>query len=187
MSFVEIFLIGVGLSMDAFAISICKGLSLKEYKIKYSVISGAYFGIAQAVMPLIGFLLGTQFREIIKAFDHWTAFILLTIIGANMIRESFSKEEDSNNNKFDFKTMFLLAIATSIDALVVGVTFAFLTVNIIPAIIIIGCTTFAFSAVGVRIGKVFGAWLKSKAELTGGVILILMGLKILIEHLVLKR
>lgn len=182
MGFIELFILAVGLSMDAFAVSICKGLSVQKLKPRHAVIAGAYFGGFQALMPLIGWLLGRQFEELIKSVDHWIAFALLTIIGANMIRESFGKDEELNDS-FSFKTMLPLAVATSIDALAVGVTFAFLEVQIVPAISLIGVTTFAISAAGVKIGNVFGTKYKSKAELAGGIILILLGIKILIEHL----
>ncbi len=182
MGFIELFILAVGLSMDAFAVSICKGLSVQRLRPRHALICGAYFGGFQALMPLIGWLLGRQFEELIKSIDHWIAFGLLVLIGANMIRESFGKEEELNDS-FSFKTMLPLAIATSIDALAVGVTFAFLEVQIVPAISLIGVTTFAISAAGVKIGNVFGAKYKSKAELAGGIILILLGIKILIEHL----
>lgn len=182
MGFIELFILAVGLSMDAFAVSICKGLSVQRLRPRHALICGAYFGGFQALMPLIGWLLGRQFEELIKSIDHWIAFGLLVLIGANMIRESFGKDEEVNDS-FSFKTMLPLAIATSIDALAVGVTFAFLEVQIVPAILLIGVTTFAISAAGVKIGNVFGAKYKSKAELAGGMILILLGIKILIEHL----
>lgn len=182
MGFIELFILAVGLSMDAFAVSICKGLSVQRLRPRHAIIAGAYFGGFQALMPLIGWLLGRQFEELIKSIDHWIAFGLLVIIGANMIRESFGKDEEVNDS-FSFKTMLPLAIATSIDALAVGVTFAFLDVQIVTAILLIGVTTFAISAAGVKIGNVFGAKYKSKAELAGGIILILLGIKILIEHL----
>ncbi len=182
MGFIELFILAVGLSMDAFAVSICKGLSVQRLRPRHALICGAYFGGFQALMPLIGWLLGRQFEELIKSIDHWIAFGLLVLIGANMIRESFGKDEEVNDS-FSFKTMLPLAIATSIDALAVGVTFAFLDVQIVPAISLIGVTTFAISAAGVKIGNVFGAKYKSKAELAGGMILILLGIKILIEHL----
>ena len=178
----EIFLLAVGLSMDAFAVSVCKGLSVQRLKPRHGAICGAYFGGFQALMPLIGWLLGRQFESLIKNIDHWIAFVLLVLIGANMVRESFGKDEELNDS-FSFKTMLPLAIATSIDALAVGVTFAFLEVQIVPAILLIGVTTFAISAAGVKTGNVFGAKYKSKAELAGGIILILLGTKILIEHL----
>ena len=178
----EIFLRAVGLSMDAFAVSVCKGLSVQRLKPRHGAICGAYFGGFQALMPLIGWLLGRQFESLIKNIDHWIAFVLLVLIGANMVRESFGKDEEVNDS-FSFKTMLPLAVATSIDALAVGVTFAFLDVNIWIAIALIGVTTFTLSAVGVKIGNVFGAKYKSKAELAGGIILIALGIKILIEHL----
>lgn len=182
MGIIELILLSVGLAMDAFAVSICKGLSVRELKPKHGLIAGAYFGGFQALMPLIGWLLGRQFEELIKSVDHWIAFGLLVLIGANMIRESFGGE-DEQNASFSFKAMLPLAIATSIDALAVGVTFAFLEVNIVPAITLIGVITFAISAAGVKIGNVFGTRFKSKAEFAGGVILILLGIKILVEHL----
>ncbi len=182
MGIIELILLSVGLAMDAFAVSICKGLSVRELKPKHGLIAGAYFGGFQALMPLIGWLLGRQFEELIKSVDHWIAFGLLVLIGANMIRESFGGE-DEQNASFSFKAMLPLAIATSIDALAVGVTFAFLEVNIVLAITLIGVITFAISAAGVKIGNVFGTRFKSKAEFAGGVILILLGIKILVEHL----
>ena len=182
MGIIELILLSVGLAMDAFAVSICKGLSVRELKPKHGLIAGAYFGGFQALMPLIGWLLGRQFEEPIKSVDHWIAFGLLVLIGANMIRESFGGE-DEQNASFSFKAMLPLAIATSIDALAVGVTFAFLEVNIVLAITLIGVITFAISAAGVKIGNVFGTRFKSKAEFAGGVILILLGIKILVEHL----
>lgn len=180
MGLLELFVLAVGLSMDAFAVSICKGLSLGKIKAKHMCIAGAWFGGFQALMPLIGYFLGSFFAEAITKYDHWIAFVLLILIGGNMIKEAFGKEEELNN-AMDVKTMFLLAVATSIDALAVGVTFAFLQVQIVPAIIFIGAVTFAFSAVGIKIGSIFGTKYKSKAEFIGGVILILIGLKILLE------
>lgn len=182
MGLAELFLIGLGLSMDAFAVSISKGLSMKKMIWRNAVVAGMYFGIFQAAMPLIGYLLGSQFEEKITSIDHWVAFVLLVIIGGNMIKES--REEDKKlDESFRFKTMLLLAVATSIDALAVGITFAFLSVNIYLAIIIIGITTFLVSILGVRIGNLFGSRYRSKAELAGGLILIGMGIKILIEHM----
>lgn len=178
----EIIILAVGLSMDAFAVSICKGLSVKKLKPRHCVISGLYFGGFQAGMPLIGWLLGKQFESLIKSVDHWIAFALLCLIGANMIRESFG-DPDELNASFSPRTMLPLAVATSIDALAVGVTFAFLDVDILSAVLIIGCTTFLFSAAGVKIGNIFGTKFKSKAELLGGIVLIAIGIKILIEHL----
>lgn len=184
MGFLELFLIAVGLSMDAFAVAICKGLSVRKLKFSHMLITGAYFGVFQAVMPLIGYYLGQTFESYITSFDHWMAFVLLSLIGANMIRESFSKEEEEQNASFSFKTMLPLAVATSIDALAVGVTFGLMQgVNIFSAVGLIGVTTFVLSFVGVKIGNVFGSKYKSKAELVGGIILILMGIKILLEHL----
>lgn len=182
MGVLEICVIAVGLSMDAFAVSICKGLSVKKVSLRHALIAGLYFGGFQALMPLLGYLLGATFESLITSFDHWIAFILLGLIGANMIREGFSGEE-SLNASFDFKTMLPLAIATSIDALAVGVTFAFLKVNIWLAILLIGLITFLFSAIGVKVGNLFGSKFKAKAEILGGAVLILMGIKILLEHL----
>ena len=179
----ELFVIAVGLSMEAFAVSICKGLTLKKAKLQYSLIAGAYFGGFQALMPLIGYLLGTSFQSLITSIDHWIAFVLLGLIGFNMVKESREEESEHFDDRFDFKTMIPFAVATSIDALAVGVTFAFLQVDILPAICLIGCTTFVFSAVGIRIGNLFGMKYKSGSELFGGIILILMGVKILLEHL----
>lgn len=183
MSLPELFIIAVGLSMDAFAVSICKGLSMSRMSWKNALITGLYFGGFQAGMPLLGYLLGSQFKDAITSFDHWVAFILLGIIGINMIRESFNKEEECLDASMDIKNMVMLAIATSIDALAVGVTFAFLKVRIIPAVSFIGIITFTLSAAGVKVGNLFGSKFKSRAEFAGGAILILMGIKILIDHL----
>lgn len=183
MGILELFVLAVGLSMDAFAVSICKGLALNRITVKNTVIVGAWFGGFQALMPVIGYFLGVQFKDYITSVDHWIAFVLLGIIGANMIKEAFSKDEEKEDSSLGVKTMFLLAIATSIDALAVGVTFAFLNVNILYAVVFIGITTFILSMAGVKIGNVFGAKYKSKAELAGGIILILLGVKILLEHL----
>ena len=177
----ELILIAVGLSMDAFAVSICKGLSTTKLKAKHVLLAGIYFGGFQALMPLLGYLLGTSFLSLIESIDHWIAFILLSLIGINMIRES--GKEESQNDSFDFKTMLLLAIATSIDALAAGVSFAVLKVNIFFTIAAIGIITFILSCIGVIIGSKFGSKFKSKAEILGGVILILMGIKILLNHL----
>lgn len=181
----ELFVIAVGLSMDAFAVSVCKGLCVKKVEVKHMAIVGGYFGGFQALMPLIGYLLGVQFQGLIEQVDHWIAFLLLGIIGINMIKESREQEEENvcSTNPFAWKSMFPLAIATSIDALAVGVTLAFLKVSIIPAICFIGVITFLLSAVGIRVGNVFGIKYKSRAELAGGIILVLMGMKILLEHL----
>lgn len=183
MTLFEIILVGIGLSMDAFAVSICKGLSMKKLKWKNAVIVGAYFGLFQAIMPLSGYLLGTTFSDLVISIDHWIAFILLTTIGGKMLKEAYSNNEEDENDKLDFKTMLVLAIATSIDALAVGITFAFFEINIIKAISIIGFLTFTISAIGVIIGNKFGHKFQGKAEIVGGVILILIGLKILVEHL----
>lgn len=181
MGFIELLVIAIGLSMDAFAIAICKGLSVTRVEKKHLLSAGLWFGGAQALMPLIGYLLGSSFRELIESIDHWFSFILLALIGINMIREAFGKTEQLDDS-FSAKAMFPLAIADSIDALVVGVTFAFLKVNIIPAVILIGITTFLFSVAGVKIGNKFGEKYKSRAELVGGIILILMGVYILLDH-----
>lgn len=180
MSILELFILAVGLSMDAFAVSVCKGLSLGKIKPKHICIAGAWFGGFQALMPLIGYFLGSFFAEMIEKYDHWVAFVLLAIIGGNMIKESFGKDEKVDSS-MDVKSMLLLAIATSIDALAVGVTFAFLQVQIVPAVSFIGVITFIFSAVGVKIGSLFGTKYKSKAELFGGIVLVLIGIKILLE------
>lgn len=178
----ELLLIAVGLSMDAFAIAICKGLSVGKIENKHFIITGLWFGGAQAVMPLIGYLLGTSFQSFIEQIDHWIAFVLLGIIGLGMIKESREQCKPLDAS-FSAKVMFPLAIADSIDALAAGVTFAFLDVKIIPAVILIGVITFAFSAFGVWLGNRFGERYKAKAELAGGIILIIMGTKILLEHL----
>ena len=184
MTFFELFLIGIGLSMDAFAVSICKGLSMQKIDKKYTLCIGLFFGGFQALMPLTGYLLGSQFSGYIERFDHWIAFVLLALIGFNMIKESREEEEEEKPYAgVNFKELLILAVATSIDALAVGVTFAFLQVNIVSAITIIGCTTFVISIAGVYVGNVFDSRYKSRAELTGGIILILIGLKILLEHL----
>ena len=183
MGIVELFLIAVGLSMDAFAVAVCKGLAMKKCTWTKAGIVGLYFGVFQAGMPLIGYVLGVQFKDFITSIDHWIAFILLGIIGFNMVKESLEQDTESCDASVDVRTMLLLAIATSIDALAVGVTFAFLQVKIVPAVSFIGVTTFIISVAGVKIGNIFGAKYKSKAELAGGIILILMGVKILLEHL----
>ncbi len=179
----ELFVIAVGLSMDAFAVSICKGLSVRKATARHALCAGLYFGGFQALMPAVGYLLGSQFESLITSVDHWIAFILLGIIGGSMIREALSHEEEKLDDSFAVKAMLTLAVATSIDALAVGVTFAFLRVDIVPAVCFIGVVTFCFSALGIKIGNVFGAKFKSKAELFGGAVLILMGVKILLEHL----
>ena len=188
MNFGELFLLAVGVSMDAFAVSICKGLGTKQARLRQCATCGLWFGGFQALMPLIGFYLGSLFYSVISGFDHWVAFALLALIGVNMLREAFGKEEECDecgeNADFGVKTMFLMAIATSIDALAVGISLAMAgNVNIFVAIGFIGAVTCIFSAVGVKIGNVFGGKFEKKAEITGGVILILLGLKILLEHL----
>ena len=187
MGLFELFLIAVGLSMDAFAVSVCKGLAMCRCTWKKAGIVGLWFGGFQALMPLAGFLLGIQFQSLITAIDHWIAFILLGIIGINMIREALREGDECDccdtDESLDVKNMLTLAVATSIDALAVGITFAFLKVEIIPAVCFIGIITFTLSAAGVKIGNIFGAKYKSKAELAGGMILIFMGIKILLEHL----
>ena len=183
MGFWELAVLAVGLSMDAFAVSVCKGLALPRVSWKECCIAGAWFGGFQALMPLLGYLLGTQFERFVTSVDHWIAFVLLGLIGANMIRESREHDEENLSDSFSFGTMLPLAVATSIDALAVGVTFAFLQVSILPAVCFIGATTFVLSCIGIRIGHVFGLKYKSRAELFGGAVLILMGIKILLEHL----
>ena len=179
----EILLISIGLAMDAFAVSICKGLSLKTMSWKKAIIVGLYFGFFQALMPLIGYFLGATFESVVTKVDHWIAFILLGIIGINMLKEAFGNDEENQNDKVDFKTMIMLAIATSIDALAVGITFAFFKVNMVIATIMIGIVTFAICVIGVKIGNKFGDKYERKAEVVGGLILIFMGIKILLEHL----
>ena len=181
MGFWELFILAVGLSMDAFAVSVCKGLSLGKIKAKHMCLAGIWFGGFQVLMPLVGYFLGSFFADVITKYSHWIAFALLAFLGAKMIKESFESEELDDN--MGWKTMLVLAVATSIDASAVGVTFAFLDVNILFAVIVIGVTTFAFSAAGVKIGSVFGEKYKSKAEIAGGIILILIGLKILLDGL----
>ncbi len=186
MGLFELFLIGIGLSMDAFAVAVCKGLCMTKINKKYAVIIALFFGGFQFLMPVIGWLLGTQFESYIVSFDHWIAFALLAFIGGKMIYEAVSDDEDeacSVDKKLDLKELMLLAVATSIDALAVGITFAFLKVSILPAAGLIGVVTFTLSLAGVVIGNRFGNRYKKKAEICGGVILILIGLKILLEHL----
>ena len=187
MSFVELFFIAVGLSMDAFAVSICLGLNMEKVTTKKLFIVGLYFGTFQAVMPLIGFLVAALFTAKIVAFDHWIAFGLLCFLGGKMMVGSLKKEDGEQPCKketsISHMVMFPLAVATSIDALAVGVSLAFLRVSIIPAVSFIGVTTFIISVLGVRIGYIFGVKCKSKAEFIGGVILVLIGIKILLEHL----
>ena len=185
----ELLLLAVGVSMDAFAVSICKGLAMKKATLKAGLTCGVWFGGFQALMPTIGFFLGTLFADAISAVDHWVAFVLLGVIGANMLKEAFSKEEeccccDERNADMSVKTMFLMAVATSIDALAVGISLAMAgNVNIWLAAAFIGICTCTFSACGVKIGNVFGSRYEKKAQIAGGVILVLLGLKILLEHL----
>ena len=189
MGFFELFLLAIGLSMDAFAVSICKGLAMKKADVKGMTICGTWFGGFQALMPLIGFFLGTLFASAIEAIDHWVAFGLLGLIGFNMLKEALVKEEEcgfceNNDADLSVKTMFVMAVATSIDALAVGISLAMAgNVNIWIAVILIGITTFVLSATGVKVGSVFGGKFEKKAQLAGGIILICLGIKILLEHL----
>lgn len=183
MGIIELFLIAFGLSMDAFAVAVCKGLALKKIKPRHCIKAGLLFGGFQALMPLIGYFCGYWFRDYISAFDHWIAFVLLAILGAKMIMEALSDKDEETDSAMDFKNMLVLAVATSIDALAAGISFAFLDVNIWWAIGFIGCITFILSGIGIKIGSIFGAKFKSKAEILGGLILIIMGIKILLEHL----
>ena len=184
MGFAELLLLGVGLSMDAFAVSVCKGLAMKKATLKAELTCGVWFGGFQALMPLIGFYLGTLFAEAIQAFDHWVAFGLLALIGGNMLKEAFGGEEECPCADLSVKTMFLMAVATSIDALAVGISLAMVgNVDIFFAVTLIGICTCTLSMLGVKIGNVFGSRFESKAEIAGGVILIALGVKILLEHL----
>lgn len=183
MSIPELLLIALGLSMDAFAVAVCKGLALRKVRLRHMVSCGLYFGLAQALMPVTGWLLGVNFRQMIESIDHWIAFVLLGCIGMNMLREALGPEDDAPDASFRFSDMALLAVATSIDALAIGVTFAFLQVNIAAAAVCIGAITCALSMLGVKLGGAFGRKWKARAEFTGGAILILMGLKILLEHI----
>lgn len=185
MGIIELFILAVGLSMDAFAVSVCKGLAMKKAPAKAMALCGAWFGGFQALMPLIGFFLGTLFIDAISAIDHWIAFALLALIGINMLREALGKDEgEQTDADLSVRTMFVMAVATSIDALAVGISLAMAGVgNIYLAVLLIGATTFALSAVGVKVGSVFGSKYEKKAEIVGGVILILLGVKILLEHL----
>ena len=178
----ELLLIAVGLSMDAFAVSVCKGLSVRRLSLRHALLAGLWFGGFQFLMPVLGWLVGYRFEALIASVDHWIAFVLLGLIGANMIKESFAEGEKLDDD-FGVRPMLLLAVATSIDALAVGVTFAFLDVNIWSSVMIIGVTTCVLSMIGVKVGSVFGAKYEKRAELCGGVILILLGQKILLEHL----
>ena len=183
MTLTELFILAVGLSMDAFAVSVCKGLALPRIKLKHALIVGLWFGGFQALMPVLGYLLGARFAQYIASVDHWLAFVLLAVIGGNMIREARSGETEEADASLAFRPMLTMAVATSIDALAVGVTFAFLSVKVIPAVTLIGTVTCLLSMLGVKLGNRFGVRYKAKAELAGGVILVLLGLKILLEHL----
>ncbi len=185
MGFLELFLLAVGLSMDAFAVALCKGLCMQRLDKRQATLIATFFGGFQALMPVIGWFLGTQFERYITSIDHWIAYVLLAIIGINMLKEAFSKEEEEVDCtiKQDIKDLLLLAIATSIDALAVGITFAFLQVKVLPAVLLIGCTTFVLSFIGVWAGNRFGLKYQKKAQMAGGAVLILMGLKILLDHL----
>lgn len=187
MGILELFLIGVGLSMDAFAVAVCQGLCMPKINWRHAGIIALFFGGFQALMPFAGWLLGSQFAGYIQSFDHWVAFILLALIGGNMVREALAPEEEKVScavtTKLDYKQLLLMAVATSIDALAVGVTFAFFEVSIVPAVSVIGCTTFCISLAGVAVGNYFGVRYKKRAEVTGGIILVLLGIKILLEHL----
>ncbi|MEL4106161.1 manganese efflux pump MntP family protein [Oscillospiraceae bacterium WX1] len=186
MSIAELLLLALGLSMDAVAVSICKGLSMQKVSLKNAAVVGVWFGGFQAAMPLLGYLLGTSFAGFIQTYAHWVAFVLLAAIGLNMIREALRQKEDEAAEKTDCpitaRAMFVMAIATSIDALAVGVTFAFLEVSVLPAVLTIGVMTFGLSMAGVKIGNAFGSRFQSIAEILGGVILCLLGLKVLLEH-----
>lgn len=187
MTVVELFLIAVGVSMDAFAVSICKGLSVRKLRPRHAFSVAMWFGGFQALMPLLGYFVGIRFSDFVTEVDHWIAFALLSVIGANMIKESRdSSAECEHDSDYSFRKMLALALATSIDALAIGVSFAFLKINIWTAILLIGVTTAMFSGVGLKIGNVFGCRYKSKAEMTGGLILIIMGVRILVEHLFLS-
>ena len=183
MDLLTLLTLAVGLAMDAFAVSICKGLAMREKVLKKGIIVGLWFGGFQALMPTIGFFLGTQFKDQITSIDHWIAFVLLGLIGINMVKEALSNDEEQADDSIAVKEMFMLAVATSLDALAVGITFAFLNVHIVSAASMIGVCTFLISFAGVKIGNIFGTKYKSKAELAGGIILILLGFKILFEHL----
>lgn len=183
MGIIEIILLSIGLAMDAFAVSVCKGISMKKMDWKKACIIGLWFGVFQMLMPLLGYFLGSTFESVVTNIDHWIAFILLGVIGVNMIKESFSTETENCNDNISFKTMFVLAVATSIDALAIGITFAFFQVNLIFALTSIGIITFVMSVIGTKIGNRFGIKYENTAELIGGVILVILGIKILLEHL----
>jgi len=186
MSLASLILLAFALSMDAFAVAICKGLAMQKITLRKALIVGLYFGVFQAGMPILGYFLGSFFEHLVTSIDHWIAFILLSAIGVKMIREALSCSNEEADDSLSFKTMIVLAIATSIDALAVGITLAFLQVNIYYSATFIGITTFSLSTIGVKIGNVFGTKYKSRAELVGGTVLIIIGIKILIEHLFLR-
>lgn len=183
MGIIELVILSIGLAMDAFAVAVCKGLSMSKMKWKNAIIIGLYFGFFQGFMPIIGYLLGVNFQDKISSIDHWIAFILLGAIGINMLKEALSKDCEKQNDSVKFKDMIVLAIATSIDALAIGITFAFLKVNVVLAVSLIGVITFVISVIGVKIGNIFGDKYEKKAEFAGGLILILLGVEILLEHL----
>ncbi len=185
MGILELFMVAIGLSMDAFAVALCKGLNMKKLNYRHALIIGAFFGGFQGIMPLFGWILGRQFEQYITSFDHWIAFILLAFIGGKMLMEAFNGDEEvlESNEQLNIKELVVLAIATSIDALAVGITFAFFQVSILPSITLIGITTFILSVIGVVLGNRFGVKFKSKAEIAGGFVLIFIGVKILLEHL----
>lgn len=183
MGFGELFILAVGLAMDAFAVAVCKGLAIRELKVRQALLVGLWFGLFQGLMPAAGYLLGSAFTGLVQSVDHWIAFVLLSIIGGNMIREGVRGDEEDCDPSLSFHVMLMLAVATSIDALAVGITFAFLNVPILAAVLFIGVITFAISAAGVKLGNIFGMRYRAKAEIFGGSVLILIGLKILLEHL----
>ena len=182
MGLIELFILAVGLSMDAFAVSVCKGLAMEHATWRRAVVPGLWFGAFQGLMPLLGWLLGSRFAQYITAVDHWIAFALLVILGVNMLREARSADDGAADASLGVKTMLAMAVATSIDALAVGITFAFLEVAIVPAVCFIACVTFVISTLGVKVGALFGDRFQAKAEALGGIILIVLGVKILLEH-----
>lgn len=182
MGLIELFILAVGLSMDAFAVSVCKGLAMERPTWRRAVVPGLWFGAFQGLMPLLGWLLGSRFAQYITAVDHWIAFALLVILGVNMLREARRADDGEADASLGVKTMLAMAVATSIDALAVGITFAFLTVDIVPAVCFIACVTFVISTLGVKVGALFGDRFQAKAEALGGIILIVLGVKILLEH-----
>ena len=179
----DIFLIGIGLSMDSFAVAVCKGLAMKKLNVRKALIIGLYFGFFQGFMPVVGYLLGSSFESLVTSIDHWIAFILLGFIGAGMIKEALSDEQKAISDDVSFKEMIFYSVATSIDALAAGITFAFMNINILTAFAIIFATTFTLSVIGVAAGRRFGARLGNNAQILGGIVLIGLGAKILLEHL----